>query len=50
VVVRLLVEKGAAGDMQDELGATALHRAAERGGEAVVQLLLEKRGGGRRAG
>jgi ankyrin repeat domain-containing protein 50 len=40
--VRLLVEKGVKVKARNNRGQMVLHRAAENGHEAVVQLLLDK--------
>ena len=40
--MRLLLSKGADIHAKDEMGRTALHNAADRGHEQVVELLLEK--------
>ena len=42
-VVKLLVEQGdIAADSKDDLGRTPLSRAAERGHEALVKLMVKK--------
>lgn len=43
--MRLLIDKGAAIDLTNSVGQTALHWAARGGHEAVVTLLLEKGAG-----
>ncbi|KAI9853716.1 MAG: hypothetical protein M1813_001832 [Trichoglossum hirsutum] len=44
MAARLLLEKGADLNVKTYDGRTALHLAAEKGHETVVQLLLEKGG------
>jgi len=46
-VVKLLLEKGADADVQQQGGFTALHAAAIQGDEAMVQVLIKSRVGPR---